>query len=363
MSRQAIYYWKCDRPAGFHGIRQPRDATGLEPQLRRCLAPHINGADFDLRSVAAQGNHLIWIATTDVRDYFIRVEDGPEGDDYLAVESWLLDRVRRPHVPTPRLIACDASRRNVPFAWQILERIDAPDLQHWHTSGRLDIGRIAIAVGEAVAHWQQTPVSRFGPFDTRILEADHALQGFHATYPDYFYLNLDRHLALLRDREFLSQDRAEQIEQTVQRHESLLDLDRSCLVHKDLAFWNILGSPTTIHAYIDWDDAIAGDPMDDLSLMACFHPPQVIARMLEGYSRIRPLPDHYSARLYLHLLRNMIFKAVIRVMAGYFDRGPDFFLIGAGASGSDLKQQTHDKIDFALEGLNRSNGNTQGDVW
>ena len=350
MSRHDIHYWKCDRPAGFHGIRQSRDATELESELRRCLAPHMGG-DFRLESVAAQGNHLIWIAKTETNEYFVRVEDGPERDDYLFVESWLLERLRCPQVPTPRVIACDAGRQHAPFAWQILERIDAPDLQRWHMEGRLEIDRVATAVGEAVANWQQTPVSGYGPFDTRILASEGRLQGYHCSYEDYFYLNLDRHLALLCDREFLSRRSAVKIENAFRQHETLLKLDETCLVHKDLAFWNILGSPTEIAAYVDWDDAIGGDPMDDISLMACFHPPQVVDCVMEGYSRIRPLPSQHRLRLFLHLLRNMIVKAVIRVAAGYFDRGPDFFLIGAGSSGEDLRQQTYDKIDFALRGL------------
>ncbi|MFN7890956.1 MAG: hypothetical protein ACK5OC_11755, partial [Pirellula sp.] len=54
---------------------------------------------------------------------------------------------------------------------------------------------------------------------------------------------------------------------------------------------------------------------------------------------------------WLHLLRNMIVKAVIRVGAGYFDRGDGFFLIGTGGSGADLKRTTHARIALALRGL------------
>ena len=178
MSRRDIHYWKCDRRARFYGISRARDASVLEPELRRCLAPHTGDAEFQLEHVAAQGNHLIWIATTGTDEYFVRVEDGPERDDYLAVESWLLERLRSPQVPTPRVIACDASRRHAPFAWQILERIDAPDLQHWYIGGQLEIDRVATAVGEAVARWQQMPVSGFGPFDTRVLGSEESWEYF-----------------------------------------------------------------------------------------------------------------------------------------------------------------------------------------
>ena len=64
----------------------------------------------------------------------------------------------------------------------------------------------------------------------------------------------------------------------------------------------------------------------------------------------RPWPE-LGRRLWLHLLRNMIVKAVIRTGAGYFSRGDGFFLIGSGSTGADLRLTTHQRIALALEGL------------
>ena len=44
----------------------------------------------------------------------------------------------------------------------------------------------------------------------------------------------------------------------------------------------------------------------------------------------------------------MIFKAVIRVGAGYFDRSSSFFLIGAGSSGGDLRALSPSTLAAAL---------------
>jgi fructosamine-3-kinase len=134
-------------------------------------------------------------------------------------------------------------------------------------------------------------------------------------------------------------------------HRPLLSLDQGCLVHKDLALWNILGTPEGIAAFIDWDDAISGDAMDDLSLLACFHDGPVLAQALEGYQMLRPLPSEHRRRFWLHLLRNMIVKAVIRVGAGYFKKSDGFFLIGSGSSGQSLQTFTTQRIATALHGL------------
>ncbi|MDP1586847.1 MAG: phosphotransferase, partial [Prosthecobacter sp.] len=175
------------------------------------------------------------------------------------------------------------------------------------------------------------------------------LRGCRSSYADYFHLRLEEHLHFLVKRGFLSS--ADEIVTEIESHRALLDLPQGCLVHKDLALWNILGTPDQIAAFIDFDDAISGDPMDDLSLLACFHDAVFIQRAFEGYQSVRALPKEHLRRFWLHLLRNMIVKAVIRVGAGYFDRDDGFFLIGSGSSGASLREMTLAKLSLALREL------------
>ena len=70
--------------------------------------------------------------------------------------------------------------------------------------------------------------------------------------------------------------------------------------------------------------------------------------LLEGYQDIKELPENFEKRFWLHLLRNMIFKAVIRVGAGYFKKSSDFFLVNKE---NNLKTTTLDRIFKAIEGL------------
>lgn len=343
MSRRDIYYWKCDRPAAFHGSQTSRETDApIAPQLKTELQRHFGAKDIVLSPAAGQGNHLTWNADVNETPLFVRVENGPEKDGHLAVESALLDRVREAGVPTPRVFGCDASRTRVPFAWQALERIAAPDLNHWFKQGTLEVSKIAYDIGAAVAKWQAILFDGFGVLDEN-------LRGYRSTYADYFHLRLEDHLHFLTARRFLTN--AAEILAEIENHRALLDLAPGCLVHKDLALWNILGAPDEIAAFIDFDDAISGDPMEDLSLLACFHDTAFLRRAVEGYQSIRPLPEEYQRRFWLHLLRNMIVKAVIRVGAGYFSRNDRFFLIGVGLSGADLEQTTRHRLALALRGL------------
>ncbi len=351
--RADIYYWKCDRPAAFYGLhgRAAEHAPAeISTLLSVALAQHF-GAPVALAPGSGQGNHLTFTARIGTQETFIRVEDGPDGDDYMAVEAHLLRAVARLGVPAPAVLAVDASRRAVPFAWQVLARLPHADLNAHLKAGRLDLSRLAPEIGAHIARWQEIAPSGFGPFSTALVGATGELRGYHAGYADYFHTRLDRHLAFLVEKNFLTRASAADLRREIDTHAALLALPAACLVHKDLALWNILGEPDRIAAYIDFDDAVGGDPLDDLSLLGCFHDGPTLGRVFDGYARVRPLPADYRRRFWLHLLRNMIFKAVIRVGAGYFDRAGGFFLLGAGSSGADLRAFTLTRLAAALHGL------------
>lgn len=343
MSRRNIHYWKCDRPAAFHGTA-PRAsrAAELEGLLAEALREHLGVHRLALQPGEGQGNHLTWRGEADGQRLFVRVEDGPEGDAHLAVESAVLARVQAEGVTVPAVLGCDASRTRVPFAWQALECLEAPDLNRWFRRGELQVEPVFRVIGAAVARWQAVQPSGFGVLDA-------GLNGLRPSYADYFRLRLDAHLGFLIDRGFLNAAQGREIEAALASASGLLELEQGCLVHKDLALWNILGTPDRIVAFIDFDDAISGDPMDDLSLLACFHDAAPVRAAFAGYAGVRELPDDALPRFWLHLLRNMIVKAVIRVGAGYFERDDGFFLGGGDA----LRRATHKRLALALEGLRR----------
>jgi aminoglycoside phosphotransferase (APT) family kinase protein len=203
--RQNVYYWKCDRAAAFHGTAQ--GAARVRPELadsvRAVVRRHFGVEPTDIRLGTGQGNHLTFTADVAGRRYFIRVEDGPEQDDYLAVESCVMDKVRALGVPTPVIFAADASRRDVSFAWQIMELIDAPDLNRHFKAHTLKTEEIASELGRLIALWQGVPVAGFGFFDSARAAAEHTLKAAHHRYADYYDTRLEAHLGYLVDHGLL----------------------------------------------------------------------------------------------------------------------------------------------------------------
>ncbi|MCO5239419.1 MAG: aminoglycoside phosphotransferase family protein [Chitinophagaceae bacterium] len=351
INRKHIYYWKSDRPHTLLNTHNTSDIEYkvIEAQLREYLNLNYRKDLLRLTVAEGQGDHITYIAHYPDREYFIRLENGPEKDDYMMIESAILKEVKALGVPSPAVFLTDTSRSQVPFAIQVMERIVAKDLNELDKYGTLDTTEVAVAIGTYIAKWQDIKPLKYGLFNSNTLSATGTLEGYHSTYADYFYLNWDVHLDFLCSSGFISESLVAALREILRRFDHLLELSEGCLVHKDLALWNILGSNTEIIAFIDWADAISGDPTDDLSLLACFHPGEVVLSAIEGYKRVRRLPVNFEQRFWLHLLRNIIFKAVIRVKGDYFDKPGNFFLLNPRQN--DLKQFTLDRIDSAYRGL------------
>ncbi len=351
-TRSKIYYWKCDRPAALHGVVQRDQIT--DESILAVLYPYLQRQFPGMRSLypaGSSGNHRTYLLDHDGITSFVRVEDGPEGDNHLDMESRVVSAAGKAGVPVPKVLFTDASRQQIPYAVQVIEYFGCPDLNRWYKEGRLPLLPTMCEIGRSIARWQNVPVGGFGPFDLSATESNGKLWGYHTEYEVYFRLHLERHLRLLQEYGFLTETEVKEITSVINTYDGWGANKQGVLVHKDLALWNILGTPEGIQAFIDWDDAIAGDPCDDLSLLACFHPADVVQSAIDGYTSVRELPADFIRRFWLHLLRNMIVKAVIRCGAGYFDEDRSAFLMTPGQNGPAFRQYTYERLLTACRGL------------
>ncbi|HWK57479.1 MAG TPA: aminoglycoside phosphotransferase family protein [Parapedobacter sp.] len=351
-SRKAVYYWKSDRPytlGNTHNTSADEHRI-IEKQLEEYLTTNYRKDLKSLSVAGGQGNHVTYLAVYPDARYFVRLENGPEKDDYMIIESAILTQVKALGVPSPDVYLTDTSRSKVPFAIQVMECIAEQDLNVLEKAGLLDTVGIASDIGRNIAIWQSITPEKYGLFNSIALEQSGKLEGYHDTYAQYFFLNWDVHLDFLCTSEFIDAQLRRELQEVVSLSSRLLNLADGCLVHKDLALWNILGNNECgIKAFIDWDDAVSGDPTDDLSLLGCFHSGEVVLAAVSGYQQVRPLPVDFERRFWLHLLRNIIFKSVIRVKGNYFDKSDKFFLNNPGHK--SLKRFTIDRIHAACDGL------------
>ena len=192
-----IYYWKCDRPNAFHSLNttlSEKKLIDLETQIKSLLTNHFGDCLFTFNQLGSQGNHIGYIVNYQNSFFLLRIENGPEGDNYMEVEARLLDEVRSLNVPTPHVYAVNVSRSKYQFAYQIIDYLPYNDLNKLYKKGELNILDIAPKIGKCIAFYQQLRPEGFGLFDSEKLLENGKLSGLYKSYREYFLLNWEKHL-------------------------------------------------------------------------------------------------------------------------------------------------------------------------
>ncbi len=130
VNRKSIYYWKCDRPFAFYALVESgkkKESSNLEDSISSLLHRHFGSKEFSFLPSGGQGNHITYLVFFEGKTFFLRIEDGPEGDNYMGIEARIMDEVRASGVKTPKIFAVDSSRKDFLFAYQIMEFLDYPD--------------------------------------------------------------------------------------------------------------------------------------------------------------------------------------------------------------------------------------------
>ena len=233
-----------------------------------------------------------------------------ERDPALHLDAWAMQALRARGLPSLRVYLVDTSRRLCGFDYEIVEW--APG----RTLAALDedeprMLRLLEAFAQVLAGVHGIAMQGLGPLDS-------SARGSLTRWRDYLELRLDAHLAACHDMGAI--ERGERVRIERQFAAAHVDCDCPALLHGDPGSHNIFCSGERITAVVDWEDALAGDPLFDVASWATFHPERRHAAFLEGYSRARPLPSGWRHRFWLYFLRIALAKTVHRARFGYTDR-------------------------------------------
>jgi fructosamine-3-kinase len=353
--RTNIYYWKCDNPLPVEAKLRYNEKYALAditPQVWQAATTHFSREPIDVSATGSQGNHYTYLIRYPDQTYFFRADDGQLDDDYMAAENAAMTLARQHGVSVPTVYHTDTSRTTIPVRYQILECVAGKSINAFHQNGTLDKARVARQAGAMIAKLHAIHLPGYGFFNTDQLRQSDQIIGLDATHRDYFYKRLDDHLRFLRDSEFLTPQTIDDIQLLFQRNESLLNVACGSLVHKDLAFWNMMGTASDLSAIIDWDDVIIGDPVDDLAILKCFYNDDIFEPLLQGYQEQSPLPDLFYPKLWMYLVRNILWKAVVRTFMNYFKMDGNFFILNQDNRQS-LHQFTHDRLELGIRELRK----------
>ncbi len=325
----------------------------IEPVVRDVFQHYYGSDPAEVKNNGGAGNHYTYIVTLEGGEkFFFRADDGKGNDDYMEAESAVMTAVREAGIPCPRIHHVDTSLTEFPVRWQIMDLVAGRGLDEFHRNSTLAIPEVGRQLGGYMARLHQLRYPGFGFINTEALRGTGEIQGLDAAHSSYFFKRLDDHLRFLVDSTFLQSTDAREIEGLFERHRQWIEIERGSLVHKDLAFWNMMGSTDRITAVVDWDDAVIGDPADDIGILQCFHESDVLDAVYAGYTEVAPLPEPFVPRTALYMVRNLLWKAVVRTFMKYFDNSDNLF-IGHSSHGGSLRKYTRDRLEQGLDILRK----------
>ncbi|MBI4599969.1 phosphotransferase [Candidatus Uhrbacteria bacterium] len=353
--RTNIYYWKCDNPLPvqeklvYNDKYKLADITDLVREIAR---HHFGGDPLRIESSGSAGNHYAYVIVYPDKEIFFRSDDGKIDDDYMDAEEAAMNLARKQGIPVPEVFATDTSKKVFHVRYQLMEKIPGERMSNFYQDGTLDKKNVSRELGRHLAWLHSIKLDGFGFFNTDVLKNDKKIVGLNKTNREYFETKLDDHLRYLRDAQFLTSQELRDIERLIERFGNHLDIQCGSMVHKDIAFWNMVGTPTKVNAIVDWDDVISGDPVDDLAVVRCFYGEDIFLPLLNGYKEIAPLPDDFTPRMWLYMIRNMLWKAVFRTFMKYFEMDAKSALLNQDKK-STLKEFTRSQLFLAVNELKK----------
>lgn len=216
---------------------------------------------------------------------------------------------------TPAILHFDPSHDKVPFDYEVIEFVDGATLaQREGDEGAFCEGLERAA--EALAQCHGIAVSGFGPLDpAAVVDSTPPLRGLFDSWGEYLLVRADDHLAILRQHDEIDADDERRIRIQF-GHLGDIEPPAPRLLHGDMDSTNIiLGDDDTV-TLLDWEDALAGDPLFDLAQFATFQPQRRHRHIRIGYERRRPLDDDHAIAFWLYFLRLSVAKQVHRIRFG-----------------------------------------------
>lgn len=245
----------------------------------------------------------------------VRLTRRPEWgtDTGLMAESILSPVLAKAGVNVPGILALDMSRTIVSTDVQIQTVAPGESLRELdHAAAR--IGALLPALARTLNRLGTVPVLGAGPLD---FSATDGLVGLHANWVDYLTLRLAEHADKCLAAGLIDRVEREWIDLAFDRLLPVAAERTMGLMHGDPGNHNIFvaGEELTL---IDWEDALAADPLMDLANWATFHPERRWPSFFAGIADAGPESSKAQERalFWLYFLRLALAKSVHRLRFG-----------------------------------------------
>jgi len=328
--RRRTFYPKTDLPlsrselaAALARKNELAELASFAPMVKRAITENTKQEPVEIAPAPGGTFHSVWRAVLPGGEVvYLRAErvfmQRPAFE--FLIEAKLAEHLRNQGVPVPEIFHTNFSRTLCPWDYQItraakgtrLTELEKPEDQFLPDALLEDWGR-------TLARVHRIEASGAGLLDPRAL-SEGKMQGVLPAWPDYLHLNLDAHVQACREIGAIDARQQDQIRRAFQAASAFLQSTPIRLLHGDPGHHNVFAAEGAITGVIDWEDALAGDPVFDLAYWGTFVRDYLRPPMLRGYWEGRTPPEDFEHRYWLYYLRIALSKTVHRQLFGYVDR-------------------------------------------
>lgn len=236
-------------------------------------------------------------------------------DNFLKIEKSIVDYLHRSIIPAPQILLTDLSRKKVPYDYHVSNYIEGESL--YTISPKSD--NYFYQFGQTIGKLHSISTKQFGPFILSSFKKK-VLKAKYRTWQKYLLLNLEDHLEYCLKNKIINSITHQKLQELFKSNKYLSQNILPVLLHGDVANHNVLFHKGKITAFIDWEDAISGDPIYDISFYGTgvYKNKRWFNNFLKGYVDVTniKIDSQFWLRYWFYFIRIAVFKAIIRHRSG-----------------------------------------------
>lgn len=329
--RSDCFYWQTDRKISAEeaamiwkdrhsAISNEELLTKINSELKDDKLAYIKPFDENAQTSLGNVNSIRVGVLESGKEVIIRCHPKGVRNGYFYAESLASNIALDNGIPAYKTYCIHELESDTDISYQVIEKLDGDTVQFCLKGNPEKEEQLVIETGKTMALLHKIKVDGFGPFDNEQAKKG-ILVGKHKSLKDSINAGLDENLERLVKYNILDKEVADKIKKLFEDNE-LLNSNDSVLIHNDFADWNLLTDGNTITGVIDWDECVAGNPIQEIACWSTFFDPERIKPFLKGYFSETPMYDNFDEIFQLMRLRYTISKMALRIKRYTYEQTP-----------------------------------------
>ncbi len=348
--RSNMFYWQSDRPFDgketreiFMERHQRFDENIAKRAIQFGMQRHGKSesdaqvVEVDLPINSGSVNSVSKARLQDGTKVILRAHPDNIPNGYFWVEKIATVKATQAGVPTYQTFCIYDEKKEFSFDFMLIEQVKGLNVSKELTLTPKMDEKFTAQTGKYAALINSVKTTKYGFFDNHLAKTESKLVGIHEKWKNHLLAALEPNLKYLQDKQVLTSDQRQQLEQVFTNHEALMKCESPRLIHNDIADWNQLAdSEGNVIAMIDWDECFSGDPVMEFAAYSLFYDEPRLTWFRAGYESISKLGEDFEEKFHLYKTRYIISKLHLRKVK--LEDHSSVFL--------------QDKLDFGLKCLN-----------